>query len=332
MYTYFDFIRECENGNLALLNEMYTHIFPNRNSSKAIYVACNNNHVDVVKWLIEKLNMFDDKFKNLHTISAFETACINNNIQVVDMLARFDINILDDKYCYERSEIFAKVCNKGNVEMAKHLLFLDPKIKLLKGTFVSTCCNGNIKMAKWLYEFNLDDNLELNDALHAVCASGRLYVAKWLYSVGADIYAIIGQKTCCEKAFEFSRIKIVKWIAKLDINLFVESVNLRLNKISICNMRHYLRDIIEFYEKCKLVLNKLRFTTETVDMVMTVIRGKTLPDHVYEVDDIVILFLLKFNHIDDLNRLNLPHVKYEIYNGFITNWEIVTKTKSARNV
>lgn len=218
------FYQACVNGYLTFAKYILCK-FPDMEIDRfdVFSPVCNNNHIDVAKWLVQAKsdgcakiiigNNIDAVFriscKTNHTEMAkwliclgesagyakinidatiFQTACWNNQIELATWLAKLT---LSDTYSSINidvlQEIFTWACYRGQLEIAKLIMQMDNIDIHLdnEGPFILSCTGGHINVAKWLVDLGgVDININNNDAFQTACANGFIAIAKWLIQLG----------------------------------------------------------------------------------------------------------------------------------------------------
>ena len=91
------------------------------------YLACVRNNIEIVKLLINNLNI-NINCVNKYGLTAFHYACIHNSIEIIKLLlnnSQLNLNIYD-KNGYTA---FHYACSNGNIEIIK-LLINEPRLNI----------------------------------------------------------------------------------------------------------------------------------------------------------------------------------------------------------
>ena len=107
-------------------NILWNKILENQDTNKTLQLACKNDHIKMVKTIIQKSNelSIDLNAKVVFGWTAFQFACINDNFKIAELFvqksAEFNID-LNAKYEYNSSAThFA--CHFGNLEIVEMLV------------------------------------------------------------------------------------------------------------------------------------------------------------------------------------------------------------------
>jgi hypothetical protein len=187
----------CENEQLDIVKWLVQdhHVDIHLDNELAFQIACRYGSIGIAKWLVHEHQVnirADIKY-------AFKRACKNGNTEIAKWLLQ---NYLDDYIGdYIGDSVFGLACKYEQFEIVKliiqyHPANIDTNIRF---AFALACANGRIKIAKWLIQ-NCQVDINLDDAFRWACENGRIDIAKWLvqdYQINvhtADEYAF---KTVC---------------------------------------------------------------------------------------------------------------------------------------
>ncbi|CAC5401594.1 unnamed protein product [Mytilus coruscus] len=177
------FIQWCINHGVDINNDNYHGISP-------LYIACQNNYIDVVKLLLDK--KADINNDNYHGISPLYIACQNNYIDVVKLLLdrKADINKCRDSGA---SPLYI-ACHNNHIEVVKILLDRKADINKCRDSGTSplniACQNNHIEVVEIL----LDRKADINKCRHSgvsplyiACHNNHIEVVEILLDRKADI-------------------------------------------------------------------------------------------------------------------------------------------------
>lgn len=252
------FMVSCTGGHLELAKWLHSTGRINiKMKQNLVFRACLfDTLLDVAKW-IYSLNELD--FENCPQNSLediFGDVCENNQIETVKWLTslkQINIHVCDD---YP----FLISCNRGNIEIAKWLYYIDEKCDIKSGfidscenghleiamwlyslgninninkghrAFINSCRNGHLEVSKWLYSLGgINVHFKSNEALKISCENGHLKTAKWLHSKGASLDFLsyeVFEDSCLS-----GDIKMVKWLYSIEFYKFSDDL---INKVYKC--------------------------------------------------------------------------------------------------
>lgn len=169
-------------------------------------------------------------------------------------LKTMDLKIMD---------IFQWVCCQGYLDMAKDMTEIYPEIDTEISNYAiyimrEACSEGKLNTIKWLcdrypnisfscdcLESSCDCLGTLCDCLNIACTGGHLEVCVWLY----ESYLCIGHnKTidlmrCFEKACDFERKEIIKWLIEVQSDIVLKCPTISNNVRTLVKLDHM--DILE---------------------------------------------------------------------------------------
>jgi len=157
------FLKACKTGDIRKLQTLnYSKIDIHSNYECAFRHACENGHLDVVKYLI---SLEPDHGRiDIHTWDegAFQLACRNGHLDVVKYLislepehGRIDIHAYDDY-------AFRCACYDGHLDVVKYLISLEPSHESIdiharnEWAFRWACYNGHLDVVKYLISLEPD--------------------------------------------------------------------------------------------------------------------------------------------------------------------------------
>jgi hypothetical protein len=166
--------------------------------------ACTFGHLDVAKWLLEKVSRSDFE-KNYGPIinKALERTCENGHLEVAQWLHLIRPVYVADLSFYQYYEIFKNACIYGNIEIVKWLFEKDSELKEefmedIESIFENVCKQYNLNCAKWLYSMKPDMDITMNNhsIFRSLCKTfywkqreESLEIIKWIISMKEDLYS-----------------------------------------------------------------------------------------------------------------------------------------------
>ena len=162
------FLQKKKNFNINIIDYNRWNIFT---------FACYNNNLNLVKFLINKINV---NLRDKIGMTPFMIACSNNNLDIV-------------KYLHDKVNIYTLDKQKKNALMV-------------------ACYNGHLDIVKFLVEnTNLDINSQciysLTPILYSIC-EGHLHIIKYLYDK-CNIYTKVD---CLLFAYKTQNTKIIHFL------------------------------------------------------------------------------------------------------------------------
>lgn len=283
------FINFCKIGDLQSANRLHLlgadiHF---RNEEAFVW-ACQYGHTDVVNHLYD-LGVDINAGKS----DGFMNACANNHLLLAKWLRSVNGNILSDY-----NKIFYNVCANGHVETAEWLCEIYSDIDLSTG-FMRACNNGKIELAKMIYSMDRNISYDHKKVFANVCGKGHIEIAKWLYSVNVNVDTI----NAFVLSYSNGQVDVLKWICEIDKSVVANYM--------ISDVRIWYKDLYD----------KIFSNQNTVNIIQLLEEDKDIPI-IEDIDDIVLYILFKKNRINDLKKINLPYVSYDIENDHITNFVI----------
>lgn len=220
----------CENGHLDMVKWLHSICIEKSisiNYQKLFNNCYNDKSLEVMKWLYS----LEEFVIDMHDTSCFYRACILNQTKIVEYLYSISngcVNIHYDDELY-----FRESCRHGNLEMVKWLL----NISVLTGNkidihinkdeaFLNACKSGNLELVKFLVllDGKINVHTQKKKAFRICCEIGHLQILQYLYSV-----SLFDIREKDELLFRLScrngHLEIVKWL--LSLNTKTQSINIR---------------------------------------------------------------------------------------------------------
>lgn len=147
----------------------------------AFRYACNNGHLDIIKW-IYSLSEIDIHADNDH---AFECACGNGYLGIAQWLyslGNVDIHTHDEVS-------FKRACMDGHLDVAQWLYSLD-HVDISAGgecAFRYACINGHLSTAQWIYSVH-KINLHVWYGYFKDVQENNLDMLQFLLEIGLHLY------------------------------------------------------------------------------------------------------------------------------------------------
>lgn len=181
-----------ENNHLSvvkyLVNELVkidTSIIIENVYINIIYVAIKHNHLEIIKYFIEIGNDPIYKIKRLN--KAVMSATCRNNIALVEY---FGNQGADFDFTEDYNYILAIACRNENLEILKYLINkgVDPTVGN-NYILLNACRYDNLEIVKYLISQGADPFDRNNEALIEACRYNNLNIVKYLISIGVDVSA-----------------------------------------------------------------------------------------------------------------------------------------------
>ena len=125
---------------------------------------------------------------------------------------------------------FYLACGKGNIMLAKKLLYNNPQIDISfnnEEAFRLACFNGYLEIVKWLLEIRPKINISAQDeeAFIWACANGHLEISKWLLEIRSQINIFAHDDFAFKGACSFGHLEVGEWLQKLNPYLYKINYN-----------------------------------------------------------------------------------------------------------
>ena len=170
-----DFLEACKEGNLVLVESLLESI-KIRTLHSSVWMASENGHLEVVKYLVENgadFRVLDNR--------AVRHASVNGHIEVVKYLVEKGA----DFRARDNHAVTAASAN-GHLEVVKYLVEKGADFRACYDYAIriaSTC--GNLEIVKYLVEMGADFRALDNQAVRWASHNGHLEVVKYLIGKGA---------------------------------------------------------------------------------------------------------------------------------------------------
>ena len=239
-----NFLEACKCGDMLSAKEIALHPTINiyDDNNHAFRVACKNNHLPVVKWLVSIMAMdvsyYDKSFRiacqdghlalakfllltkptlDISSLDnhAFRLACQKNHLRLVKWLTPL-ITLVDSSY-YESA--FRVACQDGHLALAKFLLLSKPTLdicSLNNKAFRLACRNNHLRLVKWLTPLiTLVDSSYYESAFRVACQDGHLALAKFLLLSKPTLDICSLNNKAFRLACRNNHLRLVKWLTPL---------------------------------------------------------------------------------------------------------------------
>jgi translation initiation factor IF-1/aromatic ring-cleaving dioxygenase len=203
------FIYACKKCFIKMINFLHNNILDINIKTYifAFYYACENDNLELAKWLFGQPKIFNTKN------NVFIYICANGLIKPAQILYNIMPDISIDVY----NKAFKLTCENGHLVTAQWLYEIRPDINI--------GVNGHLNVAEWLFEikWNLwknrcgistDINISKNiDSLFMIaCRENDLEIAKWLHNNESKIkittYIVVLSHAC-----ENNHLKMTLWLS-----------------------------------------------------------------------------------------------------------------------
>jgi len=222
VYAYKALMIGCDKGYLPIVEvllqyqDRYDINCQDNDGFTALHLACNNNHVDVVKRLCQEPKV-DVTKKNVFAYTALMIGCDKGYLPIVEVLLqyqdRYDINFRNNM----RQTALYLACENNHFDIVKRLCQepkVDMSLKDVRGfTALMVCCEkGYLPIVELLlqYQDRYDINSQNNQrytALHEACRKNHVNIVKRLCKDSTlnmslkDLYGNTALMICHEKGY-----------------------------------------------------------------------------------------------------------------------------------
>jgi hypothetical protein len=163
----------CKNNNIKAAKLLLANNITQPDLIKAHKISCQNNNMDIIKWLVKKIIKNGEKNKILEMCN---TCCESEYSEIIGWIIETFPNI-------DISSIFYSACGKKYLKTANNLFSIAPNLiedNLARDTFNDACCTGCLDMAKLLYLAFPEKCVLESYAFRIICKYGHVQVAKWV--------------------------------------------------------------------------------------------------------------------------------------------------------
>jgi len=187
----------CKYININMINLINNYIkincydlFVGKLEDHITYVACEDGHINIIKYLHKNLGLTKKCFLYPHS-PELGIACMYGNINIVKYLHK-KMKVTTKDFQLANNTACRWTCQNGHVEVVK---YLHKKVKLTKEDFkeqdnyscTRACINGHINVVKYLHQevklLKKDFQAQNNYACRLSCRFGRIEVIKYLHKV-----------------------------------------------------------------------------------------------------------------------------------------------------
>ncbi len=142
----------------------------NKDNCTAIYFACKNKNIDLVRYLLSIPGI-----DNIKDFSFFPAACLSGNIKLVQLLYNRFYDKIDE---FVITEAFACAINSKNIDLVKYLIKvisdienkIDFNSKEFMSSFMDTISTGDLEMVELLYN-NFKEKININSTVYNNCTA-----------------------------------------------------------------------------------------------------------------------------------------------------------------
>ena len=240
----------------------------NSKNDEAICLACQEGHLEMVKWL----------YKIGGNIKAQNNWCFGMSISRgnLEMLKWIEsLKVVDIHYNYD--QFFRSACSFGKLEIAKWLYsFGNVDIHaFMDSAFLTSCSENHVEVAKWLYSLG-GYNLHFEDDLFFkfICQQGNIYILQWLHDIN-EFNVHYQDDFYFRLSCNLNHLEQSKWIYSLG------NVNIKSNRNEVfrlaCNsnnieMALWLESINP--EEYKVIINNNLITNWKINKIIKMIGEK----------------------------------------------------------
>lgn len=189
------FIKYCKDGDLDTVKSLWKTVDIRYVYRDALYQACVNGHIEIVKLLCDKLyNEYPGESRGYTSYNwhAFTLACDSGHMELAKHLVddlRLDVSVGNDE------PALIAACAKGHLEIAQWIA--SQNVNISTSTYASSlkeaCKNDHLNVAKWIFQVEYFDkiydyprrlsNYNIGDGFFESCLNGRLDIVQWLFPI-----------------------------------------------------------------------------------------------------------------------------------------------------
>ena len=217
----------------------------NVDEDEALSLACENGHLNVVKYLVEN-------GANIHVgiERPLRSACREGHLKVVKYLVEHGANIREtnDEYALvvaaeeghlavvqylveqgahiqgQYNEALRSACRYGHLAVVQYLVEQGADIQVNddeEDPLVSAAAGGHLAIIQYLKEQGADIHMDMEHALKSASRYGHLAIVKYLVEQGADIH--IEDELVLMIAAERGYLKLVKYLVEQGADITVNN-------------------------------------------------------------------------------------------------------------
>jgi ankyrin repeat protein len=221
----FDYFCEHNDVNMLkiLMNTYPKSININMNYNYAFFIACEYEHIEIVKYLLMLDNNISISY-GCHTL--FKIICESGNVNILKYL----IPVLKS---YDANIGFKIAHRHGNIDVIKYLWDIDSdKINLHENNeyyFYSACANGHYEMVQtllFLKNNNININVNNECSFKYACMFNHLEIVKFLLKLpNNNINVNIDNDIVFFESCKRGNIDIIKYLLHINNDININHLN-----------------------------------------------------------------------------------------------------------